>query len=304
MEFALTAASYLKPVAEGFVYINTTKVHPVWFPYPLAPTLHAARISIIYQSNIRRSSSQQSWGTYLIGYLIMCWGGGILSHFLLGLPPPMLYSFHPAINYITVHLAVTLLFKILPDLLYPPILDTVLWPLDALLRTNAVTSTLGLLYAPSVHPEYQNSALTHMIVGGIVSAGGGVAVGTLGAFSTSWSFTTPPILRAGAGWAGTLDVWGGALVALIYSSTTNHPAFASLKTYTTLLLSSPFLSATRKPHADADFPPLSTLEAKSLAYVVLAALFAARVAQTHWLDSTPAPKAANTVNKKPKKKTQ
>ncbi len=23
---------------------------------------------------------------------------------------------------------------------------------------------------------------------------------------------TPPVLRAGAGWTGTLDIWGGALV--------------------------------------------------------------------------------------------
>jgi hypothetical protein len=43
------------------------------------------------------------------------WGGGLISHFLLGLPPPMLYSFHPAINYLSIHLLVTLIYQIFPD---------------------------------------------------------------------------------------------------------------------------------------------------------------------------------------------
>ena len=133
MELALATADYLRPIADALVYINTTKVHPVWFPYSIAPTLHAARISIVYQSNARRSPSALSWGTYITGYLIMvcilrpplivlvgtqflqCWGGGLLSHLLLGVPPPMLYSFGPAINYISVHLFVTLFFQYFPD---------------------------------------------------------------------------------------------------------------------------------------------------------------------------------------------
>jgi len=48
-------------------------------------------------------------------FTTQAWGGGILSHFLLGVPPPMLYSFHPSINYISVHLLVTLVFQIFPD---------------------------------------------------------------------------------------------------------------------------------------------------------------------------------------------
>ena len=71
MDLALATADYLRPIADALVYINTTKVHPVWFPYPIAPTLHAARISIVYQSNARRSPSALSWGTYITGYLIM-----------------------------------------------------------------------------------------------------------------------------------------------------------------------------------------------------------------------------------------
>ena len=51
-----------------------------------------------------------------------------------------------------------------------------------------------------------------MLVGTIVSAGGGFLAGTLGAWNSDWTFSTPPMLRAGAGWLGTLDLWGGALV--------------------------------------------------------------------------------------------
>ncbi|KIM43733.1 hypothetical protein M413DRAFT_443638 [Hebeloma cylindrosporum] len=307
MELALSAANYLSPIANALVYLNTTKVHPVWFPYPLAPTLHALRVSMGFQSHARRSTTPHSWGTYLTGFLIMAWGGGILSHLLLGVPPPMLYSFHPAINYISVHLLVTLVFQIFPDLLNPQVLDTILWPLDALLRTNSVTSLLGLLDTPNVHPEYQNSPLAHLIVGAIVSSGGGLSAGTLDVWSPNWTFNTPPILRAGAGWVGTLDVWGGALVALIYSSTTGHKAFTSLHTYTTLLLSSHTFSLTRKPHPDSDFPPLSALAAKSLAGAVLGLLFAARVIKLHWLPAEKVavtPRSAATPMKKGKKKIQ
>lgn len=138
-----------------------------------------------------------------------------------------------------------------------------------------------------------------MIIGAIASAGGGLSAATLGSWTPDWSFSTPPVLRAGAGWFGTLDVWGGALVgkyfpsiseftaniatALIYSTTTGHPAFSFVRSYSTLVLSSPYLSMAWKPHPDSDFPPLSTLQAKSLATAVLSVLFAVRVLDTHWL---------------------
>ncbi|KAF4621613.1 hypothetical protein D9613_012609 [Agrocybe pediades] len=249
-------AEQIKPIADALVYLNVNKVHPVWFPYSWAPTLHAARISMIYQTNAKKSPTPLSWGTYIVGFLIM--------------------------------------------LLNPTFLDTLLWPIDTLLRANAVTATLGLLSYPSVHREYRDSALTHLLIGAIASSGGGLSASTLSTWAPNWSFSTPPVLRAGAGWVGTLDVWGGALVALIYSSATGHPAFASVRTYATLLLSSPLVSLTRKPHADSDFPPLDALGAKSLATAVLGVFFAARVLKTHWLGSQVPPAAA--AKKTPKKK--
>jgi hypothetical protein len=71
MELALSAANHLAPIANAFVYLNSTKVHPLWFPYPLVPTLHAMRVSMVFQSNARRSLTPLSWGTYLTGFLMM-----------------------------------------------------------------------------------------------------------------------------------------------------------------------------------------------------------------------------------------
>lgn len=70
MDLALSATNYLSPIANALVYLNTTKVHPVWFPYALAPTLHALRVSMVFQSQARRSTTPHSWGTYLTGFLI------------------------------------------------------------------------------------------------------------------------------------------------------------------------------------------------------------------------------------------
>lgn len=71
MELAIAVSNHLAPVANALVYLNVTKVHPIWFPYSLAPTLHAARISMIYQTNARKSTTPLSWGTYIVGFLIM-----------------------------------------------------------------------------------------------------------------------------------------------------------------------------------------------------------------------------------------
>ena len=55
-----------------------------------------------------------------------------------------------------------------------------------------------------------------MIVGALASAGGGMTAGTLGTWKSQWGFSTPPVLRAGVGLWGSLDLWGGSLVGMIY----------------------------------------------------------------------------------------
>lgn len=128
------------------------------------------------------------------------------------MPPPTFYSADIYINYLTPHLLLTALFSIYPDLLNPRLLDTFLFPLDAIVRTNAITGTIGLLTNPGVNPVYASSPLAHMLLGATASAGGGLSAATLKTWTPEWSFGTPPILRQGADIWGTLDVWAGALV--------------------------------------------------------------------------------------------
>jgi hypothetical protein len=51
-----------------------------------------------------------------------------------------------------------------------------------------------------------------MIIGALASSGGGLAAGTLGAWTNQWAVSTPPVLRTGVGMWGSLDVWGGSVV--------------------------------------------------------------------------------------------
>ncbi|KAF8632670.1 hypothetical protein AX17_004802 [Amanita inopinata Kibby_2008] len=270
---ALPLARLLRPVADSLVFLGTTKVHETLYPFALAPTLHAARISIAYQSNARKSTRPLSWPTYLAGYLVMCWGGGVFSHLLLGLPPPVFYSFSPYINYITVHIALTALFSKKPSLLNPRILDTLLFPLDALVRTGAITAALSLLTTPNINPLYVSSPLTHLLLGAIASAGGGLSAATLSTWTPDWSFSTPPIFRSGSGIWQTVDVWGGAVVALVYGMATSNPAFASVSN------TAASLGVSFAP----DTLALSPLGARALGAAVLMVIFGLRVWTTHWM---------------------
>ncbi|KIL64965.1 hypothetical protein M378DRAFT_77505 [Amanita muscaria Koide BX008] len=271
MVFQTQFASVLRVFADSLLFLSSTKIHDIWYPYTLAATLHAARISVVYQHNVRKAGHAKSlsWPTYLAGYLVMCWAGNLLSHLLIGLPPPTFYSVHPYINYISTHLFFTALFNNYPELLIDArILDTLLFPLDALLKTNAITASIGLVTTSAgVNPLYANSPLTHMLLGAIASAGGALTAATFKTWTPEWSFGTPPVLKQGVGVWGTLDVWGGALVSLIYGVATSHPAFS---TFTDSLGFAPGTIV------------LSPLGAKALGAVVLTFLYGSRVFFVHW----------------------
>lgn len=71
MDMSLTPLSTaLTTMSSTLTAMNTILVHPVYFPYPLAPTLHATRTSIAFQAAARKSPAPLSWGTYIVGYLI------------------------------------------------------------------------------------------------------------------------------------------------------------------------------------------------------------------------------------------
>ncbi|KAK7040728.1 hypothetical protein VNI00_009634 [Paramarasmius palmivorus] len=269
----------LRPVADSLTFVTTTKVHPTLFPYPWATTLHAARISLIYQANMKKAGQEKviGWKAYLVGFLIMSWGGMLGTHFLLNLPPPPLYTIHPYINYLGVHLLLTVVFSIFPDAASTDLLptyDLFLFPLDAILRVNAITSSLALLSPSNAHSPHVNQLLAsspffHLILGAVASAGGGVSAATLSVWTSHWAFSTPVFLRPAAGWLGTLDLWGGSIVAFVYSLTTAHPAFDVVVPS----LSSSSLLVSLSLH---EIPPLSPLGAKSLSILVLGSLFGFR----------------------------
>ncbi|KAJ6609819.1 hypothetical protein B0H10DRAFT_2062612 [Mycena sp. CBHHK59/15] len=237
-------------------------VHGTVFPYVWGTTLHAARISLVFQTNMRATASHLSWGAYLLGFLLMCWGGSLATHILLSLPPPQLYAPGPWINYTAVHLLLTLLFHYVP-LPNPFLTNALLFPLDGLLRANSVTASLSLLAAPSVNPLLATSPLFHFILGAAASAGGGLLAATLSLWTADWRLSTPPPLHAGVwGLWSTLDIWAGGLVAATYSTLTAHPAFLPL----------------RSNVVAAQAPAFSVLDAKAAAAGLMVLLFGLRVA--------------------------
>jgi len=262
-------AILLRWTADLTQLITTTLVHPNYFPYPLGIALHAARVSIAYQGNVRNTGNwgRMPWATYLAGFLVMCWGGSVWSHILLGLYPPQLYSVHPWISYLSVHLLLTGILPHIHSAISPRILDTVLFPIDSVLRLTSITMSLSLVQSHS-DPRLSQSVFLQLLIGAVASAGGGVTAATFGVWTSEWNFGTPVVLKSG--WVESVDVWGGIIAAFTYGLlTTSHP------TYQYFLH---FLSITSHPG-----PVLTALGARSTATIVLASIFLWRVLVVHWV---------------------
>ncbi|KAG6856858.1 hypothetical protein H0H87_012675 [Tephrocybe sp. NHM501043] len=273
----------LARLANGIRFIGQP-VHATLFPYPIAATFHAARISIAYQANARAATAGMGaklpWGTYIAGYLVMTWGGTIWTHYLLGLSPPMLYTTTPYIIYLTTHLILTLITHLFPFILSPSVfalLDTVLFPLDALVRTGAVTSTTAHLTTTAIPQALRSSVVTYLIIGALASAGGGLTASTLSTWSPTWSFSTPPVLRAPTLTAliwGSMDVWGGALVAAVHATLRGQVAFHGLQQVVQPYVGTAVVAGTEW---------MNEVEAKAAAAGVLGMLFGLRAYRTHWM---------------------
>lgn len=238
-----------------------------------------------------------------------CWAGGVWSHILLGAYPPPLYSIYPWIGYISINILVAVIFHIippvsltffsitsfkfhvstfkLPRILTPHILDTLLFPLDAILRLGSITTALDLVHMHS-DPRLSQSLFLRLFASAVASAGGWVTAATLAVWTPEWHFTTPVFLKGGV--VDTVDVWGGMLagafpVPWLVSSThltrKKNAAFvyglftASHPTYQSLLLS--YSITTQKG------PILTPLGARSAATVVLMAIFFWKVVMVHWI---------------------
>lgn len=152
-----------------------------------------------------------------------------------------------------------------------------LFPLDALVRTPAVVGAVSLLAIPSssipasVHPILVKSPLTHMIIGGIASSGGGLTAATLSTWTPSWSFSTPLLFRAETGIWGSLDTWAGSLVAAVYGFVTGHEAFSGVAD---ALETAGLISA--------EGIKMDALQAQALVTAILTVLFGVRAWKVHW----------------------
>ncbi|KAJ3988623.1 hypothetical protein F5890DRAFT_1490927 [Lentinula detonsa] len=289
----------LRPIVDGLKLLGNP-VNPLVYPFPWFSTLHAARISVAFQSNTYRQGTFTAlgWKSYIGGFCVMSWGGMVFSHILLNLPPPVLYAPQVWFNYISIHLFLTAVFSLIPFFLVDADLlstvDLVLFPLDAMLRVNAVVGTLAHLSPgspsyESVSPALISSPLFHFILGCTASAGGGVTAATLGVWSPNWGSGgfTPTFLRKGPrsplrNALSTLDIWGGGLAAIVYGLSTSHTAFHPL-----LSVLSPYIYAFALVDMH-DVKPCSPLEGKSLAAAVLVALFGIRALAAKLQVSAPA----------------
>lgn len=170
--------------ARAAVTWTSQPVHKQFFPFPLVPVLHAARISMVFQTNRRRVKSKLTFAQDMAGYLIMvrppsslvtrpdapqCWGGAVSVNMLLGLPPPQLVSSTPWIIYPGVHVLLSILFSVvsLPDARF---LDTALPLVDAVTRSAPIC---GAIEAVRSHPnELIRYSLTAQIISAAVASAG------------------------------------------------------------------------------------------------------------------------------------
>jgi len=258
------AAPILRPLA-SLITAATEPLSSTYYPYPLANTLHAARIHMAYRGRTEmlgfkgKKSRLVDWA----GFLIMCWGGSFLTSFLVGLPPPQLLSIHPWINYLSVHIILSVLLPTLPA---PRTLDTFLPVIDALTRSFPITGAV-LTTQSHPNPTIRSNLFFQLILGGLSSSGGGLIASTLNVFSPTWSFGTPPILNAGF-W-GTMDFWAGVVGAGVFGLLTR-----SNEGYAPVLA---------RINGGKDTAIMTVLGARSVVVLVLTVLFAGRAVATHWV---------------------
>jgi len=196
----------------------------------------------------------------------MSWGGSVWSHIFLGLYPQQLYSVHPWISYLSVHILLTAILPYIQTALSPRMLDSILFPIDSVLRLSSITACVSLVQSHT-DPRLSQSLFLQLLIGAVASAGGGITAATFDVWTPDWKFGTPVVLKSS--WVACTDVWGGAVTAFIYGLlTASHP------TYQDILLS---FSITSKPG-----PVLTPLGARAAATIVLAAIFLWKALVVHW----------------------
>ncbi len=168
-----------------------------------------------------------------MSFCLQAWGGSFLSHYVVNLVPPQLLSFGFLLNYLGVHIFITLLFDFLLPSAYhpsPAFLDTLLPILDGATRAHAVF--LGtMLPSTLAHPVAKQSVALSLLTATLSASGGGQLAGTLGVFNPAgWQLGLPPLLRARS-LVDATDVWAPLLSALAFSLfCSSHETYGALRT--------------------------------------------------------------------------
>ncbi|KAI8452366.1 hypothetical protein BY996DRAFT_6431870 [Phakopsora pachyrhizi] len=240
----------------NFLEFISKPIHESMVPIPIIPIIHAARISAIYRSLRNTAGGKTSFTADLAGFLLMSWGGSIVSCILLGLPMPQLLSFTPILVYSSIHLAMPS-FKHLPT---AKTLDTILPLLDALIKTSTVAAGVDMCRNHEKRIVAESLSI-QLFIGAISASGGGILSQTMSVWEPSWRLCRPHFLQEGSILAGT-DVWSGALTAGIYGYlTSSHPFYTR-----------------SKPDSSSAY---SDLEAKTLAACFLTLILLWKAYKTH-----------------------
>ncbi|KAJ9104798.1 hypothetical protein QFC19_003939 [Naganishia cerealis] len=280
---ATTAIALLKLFLLGplayLIDLASAPLSPL-FPFPLATTLHAARVGLAYKGRVKAlgfdgAMNARGRGVEWAGYLVMCWGGSFITSFLQQTPPPQLLSPLPWLNYLSIYLFVSNpgIVSLLPS---PAILDTLLPIIDGLTRSFPIS---GAVLSTSSHPNpaVRSSLMFQLLCGGLSASGGGLAATTLNVFNPEWRLSTPPILFSGI--LGSLDFIAGCSAAAIFGFlTASHPAYL------------PWIHAARalipngqeKPATTTGDALMTVLGARSVVVLFLSIVYASRAFVMHW----------------------
>ncbi|PWN52781.1 hypothetical protein IE53DRAFT_326011 [Violaceomyces palustris] len=269
------------------------QVNEVYYPFPLSTTLHALRVSIAYRGICKafdaryRTQGQEvkrrGWLYEIAGFLVMAWGGSILTNQLLLTTPVQLLSFQPLLNYLSVHLLVGLYQNLLPTP-SASILDSTLFLLDGSTRTSATYASL-LSVKNHVNPKVATSLPLEILCGTLAASGGGQLAFTLNVFDPNlgWKLATPPFLRSESGWIDRIDVLAPLVATLLYGILTD-----SNQAYENVIS----LTLVHPPK-----PILSQVGGKAILSLVISSAFALRALVLHHLPTKTPPQPVEEESK-------
>jgi len=206
--------------------------------------------------------------------LVVVFGGELVVSAMLTTPPSFMLSPTVTLVFVASHTVANLL----PDIPIPSIeTELPLALLDAATRSMLVCDFASSLVKNNPNPLIQISPMALLITSTVLGNGGFFFVNAFSMLSPGgWSVSTPPEFKPW-GWT-TMDLWVAPLATAIYATATQlQPFWAQLQL---LLLSA--LGSSIDTTVDGEeklyggVKPMATDDARTLCFVLMAALFSGR----------------------------